>query len=131
MEHIAWAADLKLIPASSLQFWTAGTVLWGIPLLIGSLQALYVIIRTTYMLLQFEFGRNNPTSKSLPNIYSSSESLRKQRQMAILTLLQSLSDLMNAVHWLPNGVLWSGKLSLFWVGLFGTVSSMIGLYKIF
>ena len=53
----------------------------------------------------------------------------KQRNVAVLVLLQSLSDLINAVHWLPDGILWSGKLSPFCVGLFGTVSSVIRLYN--
>ena len=56
--------------------------------------------------------------------------LHRQRFYATLSLLQSLSDLMNAINWMPEGFLWSGKLSNFWVGLFGMISSLIGLYKI-
>lgn len=124
VEHIAWAADLKLISISSYQFWTMAIVLWGISLLVNCIQNILFLIKTT--------GHQRGKSKhgSTTNTYSGSDSVRLQRHMAILTVVESLCDLMNAIHWLPNGVLWSGKLPLVWVGLFGTVSSLIGLYKI-
>ena len=124
MEHIAWAADLKLLSVSSYQFWTMAVVLWGTSLLVNCIQNILFLIKTT--------GHQHGKSKqeSTNNTYSSSDTLKVQRHMAILTVVESLCDLVNAIHWLPGGVLWSGKLPLFVVGLFGTVSSLIGLYKI-
>ena len=49
---------------------------------------------------------------------------------AALSLVQSLSDLVMAVHFLPRGLLWGGRLSTLLVGLCGTASSLLGLYKI-
>lgn len=124
VEHIAWAADLKLISISSYQFWIMTVVLWGISLLVNCIQNILFLMKTT----DHQHGKSKPKSG---NTNSGSDSLRVQRHMAVLTLVESLCDLMNAIHWLPDGVLWSGKLPLVWVGLFGTVSSLIGLYKIF
>ena len=120
VEHMAWAADEKLIKLSSDKFWTAATLLWGISLMVTFLQSVLSIVRTTCLLSNF----SHTSSKKF-----SPESIRRKRRGAVLTLFQSLSDLINAVHWLPNGTLWSGKLSLFWVGLLGTVSSIIRLYS--
>ena len=67
-------------------------------------------------------GRNNHRTRLrvLHNIY----------YRAVLNLLQNISDMMNAIHYLPSGVLWGGKLPAVWVGVFGTLSSLLGLYKI-
>ena len=37
--------------------------------------------------------------------------------------------MVNAVHWMPPGTLWSGKLAPWQVGLLGTASTLIGVYK--
>ena len=127
VEHIAWAADLKLISISSYQFWIMAVVLWGISLLVNCIQNILFLMKTA----DHQRGKSKPESASAGNTYSGLDSLRVQRHIAVLTVVESLCDLMNAIHWLPDGVLWSGKLPLVWVGLFGTVSSLIGLYKIF
>ena len=127
VEHIAWAADLKLISISSYQFWTMAVVLWGTSLLVNCIQNILFLIQTA----DHQRGKSKPGSASTGNTYSGSDSLRVQRHMAVLTVVESMCDLMNAINWLPDGILWSGKLPLGLVGLFGTVSSLIGLYKIF
>uniref|UniRef100_A0A1B6C6C6 Peroxisomal membrane protein 11C n=1 Tax=Clastoptera arizonana TaxID=38151 RepID=A0A1B6C6C6_9HEMI len=49
----------------------------------------------------------------------------------ILTALRCTSDLIYAIHWLPSGILWSGKLSDLQVGALGTFSSIISLVQSF
>ena len=56
--------------------------------------------------------------------------LRGLYSRALLGLVQNLSDMMNAIHYLPLGVLWAGRLPEVMVGVFGTMSSLLGLYKI-
>ena len=126
VEHIAWAADLRLISTSSYHFWTMAVVLWGISLLVNCIQNILFLIKTS----DHRHRKSKPESASTNNTNSGLESVRVQRHMAVLTVVESLCDVMNAVHWLPDGILWSGKLPLLWVGLFGSVSSLIGLYKI-
>lgn len=128
VEHIAWAADLKFISVSSYQFWTIAVVLWGVSLLINCIQNILFLIKTA----DSQHRKSKAESASTNDTHSDGlDSLRLQRHTAVLTVVESLCDLMNAIHWLPNGFLWSGRLPLLWVGFFGTVSSLIGLYKIF
>lgn len=67
--------------------------------------------------------------KSLQSLKRDCSSPR-ERFMHLLTLLQNLSDLVNAVQFLPRGFLWSGQLSPLIVGIMGIISSTIGLYKL-
>ena len=148
LEHIAWAADNHLLPfVQSQWFWTMGVVLWGVSLLISLLQAIARILSISRELK--ELGIHSPSRVSSEGSATAGlkrrvtfedqqtgsnktriRVLRHQRFVAMLTVVQTLSDLMNAVHWLPKGFLWAGHLTNFWVGFFGTVSSLIGLYKI-
>jgi len=124
-----------------------GVVLWGVSLLISLLQAIARILSISRELK--ELGIHSPSRVSSEGSATAGlkrrvtfedqqtgsnktciRVLRHQRFVAMLTVVQTLSDLMNAVHWMPKGFLWAGHLTNFWVGFFGTVSSLIGLYKI-
>ena len=76
-----------------------------------------------------------PTRVAFDDLQSEAQAkiwaLRGQRHLAVLTIVQCLSDMFNAVHWMPPGFLWGGTFSKAMVGLFGTVSSLIDLYKHF
>lgn len=52
----------------------------------------------------------------------------RERQL-IVTILGSLADACNAVHWLPKGILWSKAFNQTIVGLLGTISSGALLYN--
>ena len=139
-EHMAWLVDNKLVTGKSTSLWTIAMVLWGLPLLISALQS-----TTALMSINQEMEllwRQEKSSNSMEKQVTFSDQrqyvgrtpqmqvLMARRFHILLSIIQSLSDFVNAVHWLPEGVLWSGKLPLFWVGLLGTLSSLIGLYKI-
>ena len=144
VEHLAWAAENKLIPIESARFWTISVFLWALSVLINCLQAIGSIVRINRELSQMSdntdttrklgsSGSSGPkrvTFKTQKGSIASVKSLKAQRFFAILTVVQSVSDMMNAVNWMPAGILWSGRLSHFWVGLFGMISSIIGLYRI-
>lgn len=54
----------------------------------------------------------------------------KEIRESYLILIQNMADFVNAVSWLPPGlILWSGKLSRFQNGIFGMISSLIMLYR--
>ena len=55
---------------------------------------------------------------------------KQQEFTELLNIVKNGSDLMNAVNWMPQGFLWSGKLSVAQNGVFGSISSFIGLYQL-
>uniref|UniRef100_A0A3Q0R8W6 Peroxisomal biogenesis factor 11 gamma n=1 Tax=Amphilophus citrinellus TaxID=61819 RepID=A0A3Q0R8W6_AMPCI len=106
-EHIAWAADAELIKVKSDKWWLFSTVLWGTSLLLGILRSVK------------------------PHIVSCSRiQLRRQMRGELLSILSSMADLSNAIHWMPPGFLWAGRFPNWLVGLLGTTSSLIGLIQI-
>ncbi len=138
VEHMAWLADNELLALHSTPLWTVAMVLWGFPLLISTLQSAMAFVninREMKLLWQREKSSNTiekqvTFSDQYVGRTTQMQKLMNRRFHIVLSIVQSLCDLMNAVHWLPGGMLWSGKLPLYWVGLLGTLSSLIGLYKI-
>lgn len=118
-EHIAWAADAELIKVKSDKWWLFCTVLWGTSLLLGILRSLRVLL-----LLKKKLKRNQRDGGG-----SSRSRLRRQMRGEALSVLGSMADLSNAVHWMPPGFLWAGRFPNWLVGLMGTISSLIGLIQ--
>ncbi|XP_069505342.1 peroxisomal membrane protein 11C isoform X2 [Ambystoma mexicanum] len=119
-EHVAWAADAKVIHTKSEKWWTISTALWGISLLLGIVRSLRVLC-----VLQRK-------SRRKPNGESSQTCLRERRAQLtseVLTIISSMADLSNAIHWMPPGFLWAGRFPPWLVGLMGTISSLIGIYQ--
>ncbi|XP_036970507.1 peroxisomal membrane protein 11C isoform X1 [Acanthopagrus latus] len=118
-EHIAWAADAELIKAKSDKWWLFSTVLWGSSLLLGILRSLRVLL-----LLKKKLKGNERDGGG-----TSRSQLRGQMQGEVLSILSSMADLSNAIHWMPPGFLWAGRFPNWLVGLMGTISSVIGLIQ--
>ncbi|KAI3368208.1 hypothetical protein L3Q82_007934 [Scortum barcoo] len=118
-EHIAWAADAELIKVQSDKWWLFSTVLWGTSLLLGILRSLRVLL-----LLKKKLKRNERDEGG-----NSRSQLRRQMQGEALSILSSMADLSNAVHWMPPGFLWAGRFPNWLVGLMGTISSVTGLMQ--
>ncbi|TMS20145.1 Peroxisomal membrane protein 11C [Larimichthys crocea] len=118
-EHIAWAADAELIKVKSDKWWLLSTVLWGTSLLLGILRSLRVLL-----LLKKKLNRHESNGSA-----SSRSQLRRQMRGEVLSVLSSMADLSNAIHWMPPGFLWAGRFPNWLVGLMGTVSSLIGLIQ--
>ncbi|KAF1385545.1 hypothetical protein PFLUV_G00108880 [Perca fluviatilis] len=118
-EHIAWAADAELIKVKSDKWWLFGTVLWGTSLLLGILRSLRVLLLLKKKLKRYERdGAGHSRSQ-----------LRRQMRGEVLSILSSMADLSNAIHWMPPGFLWAGRFPNWLVGLMGTISSLIGLIQ--
>ncbi|XP_054321651.2 peroxisomal membrane protein 11C isoform X3 [Pongo pygmaeus] len=101
-EHVAWAADARVLHVDSSRWWTLSTTLWALSLLLGVASPL-------------------PRGKR--------RAMEAQMQSEALSLLSNLADLANAVHWLPRGVLWAGRFPPWLVGLMGTISSILSMYQ--
>uniref|UniRef100_A0A3B5L749 Uncharacterized protein n=1 Tax=Xiphophorus couchianus TaxID=32473 RepID=A0A3B5L749_9TELE len=114
-EHIAWAADAELIKVRSDKWWLFSTVLWGTSLLLGILRSFRVLLLL----------RKNKSALSCRR-----SDFHRQIQAEMLSILSSMADLSNAVHWMPPGFLWAGRFPSWLVGLLGTTSSLIGLIQI-
>uniref|UniRef100_A0A1B6CRJ8 Peroxisomal membrane protein 11C n=1 Tax=Clastoptera arizonana TaxID=38151 RepID=A0A1B6CRJ8_9HEMI len=122
LEHVAWASDKKLLSVRSDKWWTLSTICWVLSVyfcLIKSLRYLSVIRKHKSKL---EVERNVGIELAMASRLQLNE---------ILTALRCTSDLIYAIHWLPSGILWSGKLSDLQVGALGTFSSIISLVQSF
>ncbi|XP_005413247.1 PREDICTED: peroxisomal membrane protein 11C isoform X1 [Chinchilla lanigera] len=122
-EHLAWAADAKVLHVDSARWWTLSTALWGLSLLLGVARSLWMVLKLRQRLRSpaAAFTSRLPRSKR--------KAMEAQMRSEVLTLLSNLADLANAVHWLPPGVLWAGRFPPWLVGLMGTISSLLSVYQ--
>ncbi|XP_072294622.1 peroxisomal membrane protein 11C [Eucyclogobius newberryi] len=118
-EHVAWAADARLVPLKSDTWWLLCTGLWGASLLLATLRSLRVLVLLKKKLQKCEEDRSRVAG------------LHRQVQAELLSVLSSAADLCNAVHWMPPGFLWAGRFPDWTVGLMGTISSVIGLMQMY
>ena len=121
-EHLAWAADRKLIPLHSEKLWMTTTFLWVFSLSLGIVKAVLHLLQINAQLSQPREGNAEASRQQ--------KALLKQRWLSLVTIVQCAADLGNAANRLPPGYLWAGKLSTFWAGLCGTVASVLGLYRL-
>ncbi|XP_048198118.1 peroxisomal membrane protein 11C isoform X1 [Perognathus longimembris pacificus] len=122
-EHMAWAADAKVLPVDSAWWWTLSTALWGLSLLLGVARSLWMVLRLRQKLRSPKASLKSPLSRSKWRV------VRARIRSEVLTLLSNLADLANAIHWLPQGVLWAGRFPPWLVGLLGTISSLLSVYQ--
>uniref|UniRef100_A0A3Q3L8D1 Peroxisomal biogenesis factor 11 gamma n=1 Tax=Mastacembelus armatus TaxID=205130 RepID=A0A3Q3L8D1_9TELE len=121
-EHIAWAADAELIKVKSDKWWLFSTVLWGVSLLLG-------IFRSFRILLLKKKQLRRCTGEGAGNRCCFCCLLQIQMRGEVLSVLSSMADLSNAIHWMPPGFLWAGQFPNWLVGLMGSISSVIGLIQ--
>ena len=101
VEHLAFFGDQRLTSYGTDRLHTSATVLWLVSLLIN----------LTQLMIKIAISKKDQLSLTIP-------------------LVQCVSDLILAVHYLPQGFLWSGQLPLTMVGLLGLLSSVLGLYRL-
>ncbi|KAJ8311771.1 hypothetical protein KUTeg_011126 [Tegillarca granosa] len=137
VEHVAWLANKKIISAEELKWIFGSLVIWAVSLafeILKNIVRIFQIKRKLHTLykqkrLETEEGRNEITEQS-ELIKTQMYQQKAEMRTSYLTLIQSLSDFMNAINWMPPGFLWAGKLSKARSGMFGTISSLIMLYKV-
>lgn len=123
-EHIAWAAETDLIKVQPDKWWTFSTTLWGVSLLLGILRSIRLL-----MLLRRKLRTCAGNNVNIDGNISSQSQLRRQMRLEFLSVLSSMADLSNAIHWMPPGFLWAGYFPNWLVGLMGTTSSFMGLIQ--
>ncbi|XP_077128068.1 peroxisomal membrane protein 11C [Ranitomeya variabilis] len=118
-EHMAWAADAGVFHIKSDKWWAASTAFWGLSLVVGIIRSLRKLITL----------RRNKGKHSKDDPPKSRGEIKFQMRSELLCIISCLSDLVNAVHWMPPGFLWGGCSPTWLVGLMGTISSIIGIYQ--
>ncbi|KAG8594364.1 hypothetical protein GDO81_001166 [Engystomops pustulosus] len=101
------------------KWWTASTALWGLSLMVGIIRSLRTFIKL----------RRSKGKHSADDPPKSRGEIKFQMRSEVLCIISCLSDLVNAIHWMPTGFLWGGSSPTWLVGLMGTISSMIGIYQ--
>uniref|UniRef100_V9LBD7 Peroxisomal membrane protein 11C-like protein n=1 Tax=Callorhinchus milii TaxID=7868 RepID=V9LBD7_CALMI len=125
-EHLAWAADTSIISIQAEGWWTATTLLWGLALATGVVRSFRALLLLRKRLRKSE-NRGHVQVGDSPTF--SRKVYKMEVRAEILNIISNLSDLGNAIHWMPAGFLWSGKFPDWLVGLMGSVSSLIGVYQ--
>uniref|UniRef100_G1Q7S5 Peroxisomal biosis factor 11 gamma n=1 Tax=Myotis lucifugus TaxID=59463 RepID=G1Q7S5_MYOLU len=125
-EHIAWAADAKILHVDSARWWVLSTAFWGLSLLLGIVRSLWVVLKLRQQLRSPAAAVTRPHSQ---RSRSARGAVEARIQSELMTLLSNLADLANAVHWLPPGFLWAGRFPPWLVGLLGTISSLLSVFQ--
>lgn len=130
LEHLAWAGDNHILPVKNTGLLrNLSLIAWLSSLLFEILRGIRIILminKRRHIMLK----RTAMEQDQSEQIYSELRRLRKRQCIELLILIQHSADLCNAIHWLPTNYLWSGSLKPWQVGLFGSVSSAIGLCRI-
>lgn len=132
VEHIAWLADRKVINTDSKKWWGIGIMIWATSLfaeILKQIVGIAIIRKKLQKLKKQQYLESSDESGDEPSASTESKALLVDLFESRLSLIQSASDFMNAINWLPPGFLWAGKWSRSWSGLFGIISTSIMLYK--
>nr|KAF6481464.1 peroxisomal biogenesis factor 11 gamma [Molossus molossus] len=96
----------------------------------GSLWQDRKALRSLWVVLKLRHQLRSPTVAFTSQLsWSKRRAMEAQIQSELLILLSNLADLADAVHWLPAGVLWAGRIPPWLVGLLGTISSLLSVYQ--
>lgn len=118
VEHIAWAADKRLIKAESGIFSMAGIVLWA--------ASCYISIARSVMMMSHLQRKTH----GLKNV-TIHENIVKEQLELLLLAFKNVADLVIAINYFPPGsLLWAGKLNTKQVGVWGIVSSFLRILTI-
>ncbi|XP_052813709.1 peroxisomal membrane protein 11C-like [Mya arenaria] len=135
LEHIAWLADRKILERNSGPWGLACLVAWAVSLLteiFKSILQIRLIRRAQIQLLkerELEAQEERETAEMSTSLKGQIKVLKSQERELYLAVIEHLTDLVNAINWLPPGFLWSGKFSARFTGAMGTISSAIKLYR--
>ncbi|XP_048470072.1 peroxisomal membrane protein 11C isoform X2 [Rhincodon typus] len=125
-EHLAWAADYKILSINAEKWWTLSNTLWTLSLALGALRSFRVV---QLLKKKLKGSQNNVHLRMGEANCVSRQAYQTRMRAEILNIITCLADLTNAIHWMPPGFLWAGKFPEWLVGLMGTVSSVISLYQ--
>ncbi|KAK3920345.1 Peroxisomal membrane protein 11C [Frankliniella fusca] len=121
LEQVAWLAERKIIKVNPEPWDNASTVCWVVSLYLGLMKAL----RSLSLLEQHKKClKTTDADVRLPM-----ERVLIQQRGLLLLAIRTSCDLVYAIHYLPEGFLWSSKLETWQVGALGMVSAGIGIFQ--
>lgn len=107
LEHVAWCSDRSLIsPRISPSAWTSCIILWACGLAVSIVKNLLIIFRLS------------PKEKNY----------QQKKKMCFCIIFRDSCDFLNAIHFLPSGILWSSKFSPQLSNILGLLSSTVYLF---
>lgn len=121
LEQVAWFAERKIINLNPDPWSDASTVCWVLSLYLGLMKAL----RTLTLLEQHKKCIKTTDAE----VGIALQRLLIQQRGLLLLAIRTSCDLVYAVHYLPEGFLWSTKLKTWQVGALGMVSAGIGIFQ--
>ncbi|KAI0213887.1 hypothetical protein LSAT2_001065 [Lamellibrachia satsuma] len=134
VEHLVWACDSQIVPCSSRPWAVTTIVLWLISLVSNIVKSIRLLVVIQYKQINLvkrkrleSPGRSDGSSVEFRRQFAI---LSEQRRKELLDLVKNVADAVMAINWLPAGILWGGKLSPAKNAVFGTLSSVIGLYTL-
>ncbi|KAJ1520856.1 hypothetical protein ONE63_003944 [Megalurothrips usitatus] len=121
LEQVAWFAERKVIPVNPDPWDNASTVCWVMSLYLALMKAL----RSLTLLEQHKKCLRSADA----DIQVAMDRILIQQRGLLLLSIRTCCDLVYAVHYLPEGFLWSTKLKVWQVGALGMVSAGIGIFQ--
>lgn len=121
LEQVAWFAERKIVNVNPDPWDNASTVCWVLSLYLGLMKAL----RSLTLLNQHK----NCLNFNDPEARVTIKRLLIQQRGLLLLAIRTSCDLVYAIHYLPEGFLWSSKLKTWHVGALGMVSAGIGIFQ--
>ncbi|XP_006821413.1 peroxisomal membrane protein 11C-like [Saccoglossus kowalevskii] len=137
VEHIAWAGEAKIIDVKSPTPWSVASVMiWASSLVLGciiSIKKMHTLkMKKKTLLDELSASKlRNDNSEVLKEIQESVKKVLLEEKFNKLDLLGSVTNLLCAVNWFPPGILWAGKFSMSMVGFLASVSSVVGLHRVY
>lgn len=122
VDHMSWAIDHQVIVSNDSRWGTASTVCWIISLYLSILKATRQLHTITEEKLQLKGDEEV--------VRETTKELNQQQKNLLLNTLKYSADIIFAIHYLPDGILWSGRLKKWHVGALGSFSSLVGLYQV-
>ncbi|KAK6987343.1 Peroxisomal membrane protein 11C [Biomphalaria glabrata] len=134
-EHIAWFRQKKILNGNSAPFSLLGLLFWALALLGEIAKCLVRLMRLNAQAKSLQKQRkldrdsSHETSPQNIQIQENLKKLTAEKMDCILLFLQYSCDFINAISWMPPGVLWAQKLKSSTNGILGMIASFIMLYR--
>ncbi|RUS78412.1 hypothetical protein EGW08_013826 [Elysia chlorotica] len=134
-EHIAWLRQKKIMSGEARPYLLMGLFIWAVSLVVEVIKSLlkvhYINVQSVQLLKQKELDKSSDDASSSQNaeIKKTLSRLSDERSDAGLTILHSCCDLINAISWLPPGLLWAGSLTPRANGIFGMIATVVMFYR--
>lgn len=116
-EHIAWLGELKIINASDQLWYFYTNVAWAGGLFTS------VLINLRVVNMFYSQKATKAKREDDPNYDSSEIISQSDMKLSLNYAIRDFADWCIAIHFMPEGFLWSSQLYYYQVGILGIISS--------